>query len=130
MKETAIEPELLVRIFNYISTHPGLTLSTLAKHLDLKISLLEYQLSRLEQRGDIFVAQENGSIRYYPEKQNNQEIENSRADTRQKIYDLITQQPGLHISKIINQPLILTFNSQQFGHISVHREAFIASSSF
>jgi predicted transcriptional regulator len=92
----------------------------------MKIPLLESQLSRLEQRGEISVVQENGTLRYYPKKRDGEEIESSKADTRKKIYDLIAQQPGLHISKIA-KILIISHQLTEYHLFQMEKENLITS---
>jgi len=94
------DSEIQKKIYDLISKNPGLYLSKIAELLDMKISLVEFYLLRMEKDRILTVVKETGFGRYYVEKKE-VGIQGTRiADVREKIYGLISKNPGLHLSKI------------------------------
>jgi len=95
-----LELEIQRKIYNLIAKNPGLDLSKIAQILNIRASQAGYHLQLMEKDGLISVIKEAEYKRYY--------IGDFRAGiqdrrilrTRRKIYDLISKNPGLHLSKI------------------------------
>jgi len=94
------DPKVQKKIYDLIVKNPGLYLSKIAELLDMKISLVEYYLLLMEKDKILTVVKETDFERYYVE-QKKVGIQDTRvADIREKIYDIISKNPGLHLSKI------------------------------
>lgn len=87
------------KILNLIAENPGIYLSKIAKLLDIKISLLKTYLYQLEKNKKIIAIQKAGYTQYYI--LNHDAIFNAIThETSKEIYKLISEKPGLHLSKI------------------------------
>ena len=88
------------KIYNLIAKSPGLHLSKIAEVLNIRISIAEYHLQQMEKDGIISSIVEKGYKRYYIEDFKVGIRDKRILKTRQKIYTLIANNPGLHLSKI------------------------------
>jgi predicted transcriptional regulator len=95
------DPELAQQILDCLTKYPGLHLSKIAEVLELKISVVEWYLVTLMEQEQIYSTKEEGFIRYFVKERSEDLIEDRRTHTtRQQLMTLITQNPGLHQSKI------------------------------
>ena len=99
MRES-LEQETQRKIYTLLSKNPGLSLSTIAETLNIKISMAERYLSFMEKNGEINTLAERGFLKYYIRKRKLESESSKIPETRQKIYDLILINPGLHLSEI------------------------------
>ena len=95
-----VDTEIQRKIRELIAHHPGLHLSRLAELLNMKISEVAYHLEQLEEHGVIYVSKDTDIQRYYLEEKHVKTRDKRSLITRRKIYAVITQNPGLHLSKI------------------------------
>jgi len=96
-----LEPDTWIEIYSLISKNPGISLSRLAATIDIKISLLEKYIFSMEEKGRITGLHEEGYIKYYVSKPKTAVSQEMRSqETRTRIYGLIAENPGLHLSKI------------------------------
>jgi len=103
MKE-ANELELETRrdIFDIIARNPGVHLSKIAEILDKKITVVELHLHDMEHHKLISSVEQDGYKRYFIYKEEKPvTIRDQRVmETRDQIYQLIEQNPGIYMSKI------------------------------
>ena len=94
-----LELEIQRKIYNLVAKHQGLTLKEITSQLRFKPAQVEYHLSLMEKDGLLISITETNEKQYYVEKSwfgHEQLI----LKTRKRIYDLLLQNPGLHLSKI------------------------------
>lgn len=60
------ELESRKKIYEVIAKHPGLHMSKIAKMLNMQLSLVQYHLYCLEEKGLVEVVRDAGFTRYYP----------------------------------------------------------------
>ncbi len=92
--------EIQRKIYNLITHNPGIHLSKIAELLSLKITEVEAYLYFLEKKGLISVLQDAGYKQYYPQEQFEKLRDKRSCEIRKKIYMLLGQNPGLHLSRI------------------------------
>jgi predicted transcriptional regulator len=95
-----LEKQSQRKIYNLLVKNPGLHLSKIAELLNMPITQVERDLQILVRNRNIIVSSEDGFKRYYSKDDIVGEINNRILETRQKIYDLILKNPGLHQAKI------------------------------
>lgn len=98
----SVPPDLTVqkKIHDLILKNPGLYLSKIAEITNLNIPTVEYHLLLLKRNNLVTVVNESGFERYYAQKKE-EGLQGKRIeDIRQRIYLLILENPGLHLSKI------------------------------
>ena len=88
------------KIYDLIHYNPGLHLSRIAELLDMKISEVQFHLQYFEKKRKIIVTKETGIKRYYVDDSRVRKRDKRTLEIRGKIYDLISQNPGLYLSKI------------------------------
>lgn len=122
--------EIQKKICDLISYNPGLHISKIAELLNKKIPEIEYQLQYLCNSRILIVQKEDGVKRYYLKKPRIKARERRTRKTRRMIYNLITQNPGLYLSKIaekLNMSIPLTDYHlgcmQKDGRISIKQDA-------
>ena len=94
------EEQRLQRIHTYIIRHPGCHLSKIAEDLHLNVTTLNKELQSLEQQQQIIGTQESGYKRYYAIQQKGKPRDKRTQNIRTQIYEIVQQNPGLHLSKI------------------------------
>jgi predicted transcriptional regulator len=94
------EFEIRKHICEVIAQNPGIHLSKIAERLQLKIPVVQHYLAILEQQGRISFLDSDGFKRYYFEEKQSGIRDKRIRETRKKIYSLISNSPGLHLSKI------------------------------
>lgn len=99
MKEP-LDPEICRKIYNSIKENPGVTLSSIADILDIKIPIIESHLNSLVVNKDVHPINEQGNIKYYIAKQTPLRRDRRTENTRQRIFELVEENPGLHLAKI------------------------------
>lgn len=92
--------EIQRKIYNLISHNPGIHLSKIAELLNMNISEIKYYLKLLENKVIIYSTKESGYEKYYIEKRRVKAREKRTLETRQLIYNIVIQNPGLHLSKV------------------------------
>ena len=120
------EEEIQRRIYDLISQNPGLHLSKIAELLDMKLFEVKYHLQSLENKGIIFVTKDAGYERYYLQKSRIKAREKRTFGTRETIYNLIVQKPGLHLSKIA-EILQMSISLADYHLVSMQKEGKITA---
>ena len=95
-----LERQIQRRIYNIIIKNPGIHITRIAELLNMPINEIEQHLKHLEQNKSITISIDEGYRRYYSTKEVVGDITNQILETRQKIYELILRNPGLHQAKI------------------------------
>jgi len=95
-----LKSETEKKIYYIILKYPGVHLTKISELLNMKISDLENQLQFLEENRVILSKEDSGFKRYYLEDRNIGPRDKRVTNTQQKIYELIQENPGLHLSKI------------------------------
>jgi predicted transcriptional regulator len=96
-----LELEIWRKIFNTISKNPGVDLQKIAELLNMKASQVESYLNSMELHGEITASKDEPVKRYYAEASSlSSRLDRRADDTRIKLYNLILQNPGLHLRKI------------------------------
>jgi len=95
-----LKPETCKKIYNLLSKNPGLPLTKIAEMLDMRITLTEHYLISMEESGEIFSLQKEGYNRYYIRIRGKGTRDIRTQKIRANISDLISKNPGLHLSKI------------------------------
>ena len=88
------------KIYNLILKNPGVHLTKIATILNMKIIIVEQHLQSLEQHGAISSEMKEGYKRYHVEETKVGHQDKRTLETQKRIYTLIKQNPGLHLSKI------------------------------
>ena len=88
------------KILDLIVRQPGLHLSKIAELLEMKITSVQRSLDHFENEGIIFSVNKAGVKQYFFDKRSVKPRDMRTFETREKIRDLIAQNPGLHLSKI------------------------------
>jgi len=96
----SIEKGTQRKIYDLIARSPGLYISKIAELLDMKISDAAYHLEYLEEKGVISVSKDTSTERYYIEDSRVKTRDKRSLETRREIYNIVAQNPGLHLSKI------------------------------
>ncbi len=97
--DESIDSETSNKILNLITAHPGLTLSDIAKFLNIKITVLEFYLSSLVKQNKISIKESDGYIKYYKCKRK-QKKDRRTKNTREVILETISKNPGIHLANI------------------------------
>ena len=92
--------EIQQQIREFIKAHPGVYRSKIAETLDLKLSEIEHHLQQLEHTGKITCTDDNGIKRYYYKDTYKPTTSTDSSTTKERIYSLIAQRPGLYQRKI------------------------------
>ena len=88
------------KIRDLIRKNPGSHISKIAELLNMRISEVECYLFELEKNKIITALQDAGLKRYYMGAPTQETPEGEGEETWKRIYDLISENPGLHLSKI------------------------------
>jgi predicted transcriptional regulator len=94
------DTQIQKKLFELLFQNPGLHLSKIAETLNLKFSEVAYHLEELERQGKIYASKQSEIVRYYIQKQQLKTREERSLETRRRIRSVISQNPGLHLSKI------------------------------
>ncbi len=94
------ENETQRKIHHLLDKNPGLHLSKISEVLNVKLNEVEIQLQLLKNKGIITISTEQGIKRYYLKQFKMKTREIQTQELRQKIYDLIAENPGLYLTKI------------------------------
>ena len=94
------DEEIQKKICDLLKKQPGIDRTKIAELLNLQLSEIETSVQKLVRNNLIIPIEEHGYTRYYlgPPQRNGKE--QTTGETREKILTLITQNPGLHLSKI------------------------------
>lgn len=92
--------EIQEKIRDLLRNNPGLHMSKIAELLDMHVKEIERHLYELEKNKTIIVIQDVGLRRYYLQSPGVEIADENAQETRKRIYNLIAQNPGLHLSKI------------------------------
>src|SRR4030042_1624365 len=95
----SLENETVKKIYDLIAHNPGIHLSKIVEILSMKISDVESCLQLLEKNRYIKVTVEAGYKQYFIEKRHIKTQDRRGKTVKKRIYDLIEQNPGLHLSK-------------------------------
>jgi predicted transcriptional regulator len=95
-----ISDEILEQIHVFIGEYPGLHLTKLASRLNMRIIDVERCLGELERQKKITSILDNGYRRYYLQRSRQPPRKPKEPETWKRIYNLIADNPGLHLSKI------------------------------
>ncbi|MCX6665893.1 MAG: ArsR family transcriptional regulator [Euryarchaeota archaeon] len=96
-----LDDELQTMICDLIAQHPGIHISKIAEILNRKIIEIASQLQYMEKKGLITIKKEGELIGYYLGKNKDASLQDRRfQDIRGKLYTIVFQNPGLHLSKI------------------------------
>jgi predicted transcriptional regulator len=94
------ELELQRKIYNLIARHSGIRHSKILEALGIETAFAESILQQMENDGLITIIHDEGDQRYYIEERK-EGLRGKRISLiKKKIFDLIEQNPGLHLSKI------------------------------
>ncbi|MCX6666049.1 MAG: winged helix-turn-helix transcriptional regulator [Euryarchaeota archaeon] len=88
------------KIYDLIAKNPMVYASKIAELIGMKLADVEYQLQLLEKTNFIVVVEEAGFKQYYIRDETSGIRDKRILKTRQKIYDLVATNPGLHVSKL------------------------------
>jgi len=88
------------KILQIIRINPGIHLSKIAEFSEMKIIDVEKLLSLLEQEGHIFCTKKAGYYQYFATKHQVKNRTQRISNTRETIYNLIAQNPGIYLTKI------------------------------
>ncbi len=95
-----LEEQTQQKICSLLLKNPGLHLSKIAELLDMPISVVEGHLKYLEQKETIISTTEAGYKKYYCKDGSGGYVDKKILETRQNVFNLISKNPGLHLSKI------------------------------
>lgn len=88
------------KIYGFIEKNPGLYMSKIAELLDMPVSSLENYLEKMQRDKIITSIEETGYERFYVEKGKAGAKDKRITEIRERIYYLVSKNPGLHLSKI------------------------------
>jgi predicted transcriptional regulator len=88
------------RIREVLKKNPGLYLSKIAELLNMNISEVEWYISKMILDGEITSTQKDGYTIYKIQVIDFKKLDRRSTETREKLYNLISTYPGLHLSKI------------------------------
>ncbi len=96
------DEELEEKILSFLSQHSGSTIYDIVEQTDIRFSQVRDLLQHLENKKQICSKKKNTEHVYFLEKKYRLPIRTGRhaEELRQKIYDIIEENPGLHLSKI------------------------------
>jgi len=94
------DQEIKKEIFIFIESNPGLYQSKIAKLLNIPISSLEKHLQNMQKEKIITCIMDNGLERFYVEKRKLGITKKRTSEIRDRVYYLISENPGLHLSKL------------------------------
>ncbi len=92
--------EIQNKIFRFIKNNPGIHISKIAETLNMNVDEIKKHLDILEKTGKIFFKQEKGFKQFFIRNINEKTRTGRTDDMQQKILNLISQKPGIHLSKI------------------------------
>ncbi|MCX6666359.1 MAG: winged helix-turn-helix transcriptional regulator [Euryarchaeota archaeon] len=95
-----LDQQILRRIYSILLHNPGIHLSKIAELANVNISEVERYLLYLENKGIIGCTKEEGYVRYHLEERRINPRDKRRMERKKRLYDLIMQNPGLHLTKI------------------------------
>jgi predicted transcriptional regulator len=96
----ASDKEIQEKICDLLRKNPGLHMSKIAELLNMQITEIDHHLFELEKNKLIKAVQDVGYRRFYFGSSGFEVSEESSKETRDRIFNLIAQNPGLHLSKI------------------------------
>jgi predicted transcriptional regulator len=88
------------KILELLKQKPGLHLSKIAELLNINISDVQQILHQLEKQRLISITDNLGFTQYFVKTQTKRWRSQKTQETRNKIYDIINQNPGIYTSKI------------------------------
>jgi len=88
------------QIYTFIEKNPGLYVSKLAELLDIPVTVVDLHLSELQKKDKVIATEEDGYKRFYVSTVKVGFRLKKMHQIREKIYDLVDKNPGLHLSKI------------------------------
>ena len=94
------DAEIQQKIFNIIKNNPGLNKSKIAQLCNISLSSIESHLLYLQQSNKIILRNEDGYERYYSTQKRKKLQDKRTSELRGRIYSIILENPGLHLSKI------------------------------
>ncbi|MFH1100677.1 MAG: hypothetical protein V1726_01395 [Methanobacteriota archaeon] len=94
------EKEILQKLYVIVVHNPGLHLNRIAELLQVNVSEAERLLSVLDRQGVLLISREKGFCQYYINERGVSAREKRTLEMRRRIYDLLVQNPGLHLSRI------------------------------
>jgi predicted transcriptional regulator len=94
-------------VYNYISSHPGVSFQRIRKVLDLNSSTLRYHLKFLEKSGKVVLELESGKKHFYPRGsgRDSGDYESRPSELtkkEQRVLDTIKRKPGISKRGICN----------------------------
>jgi len=102
------------KILALLSKNPGLYISKIAEMLEMTLPTVKQHVLLMQQEKALTVVNQDGYERYYVKKQKSGIKEKRVSGIRGRIVDLITQNPGLHMSKIAELTAMRT------SHVEYH----------
>jgi len=97
-----LEKEILRKLYEVVVRNPGLHSSKIAEMLLINVAEVEQYLRLLEKQGILFVSKKKGYAQYFINERGISAREKRTLEVRRRIYDLLIQNPGLHLSRIAN----------------------------
>ena len=96
-----LENEIQRKIYDLIAKDPGLHLSKIAEMLNMKLTEVAYHLQYLEKKEIITFSEKEGCTGYFIKKSKELSLSDRRSrEIRMELFNLISDNPGLHLSKI------------------------------
>lgn len=97
-----LEKEILRKLCDILSHNPGVHSSKLAEMLKIHISEVEQHLRVLEKQGVLLCSKKQGYAQYYINEKGITARQKRTLEVRRSIYGLLSQNPGLHLSRVAN----------------------------
>jgi len=95
-----IEKELTRKLYEILVQHPGIQSTKLAEMLRITVPEVEMHLRALQRQGILVVSRQKGYAQYYVDERGVSAREKRTLEIRRRIYALLVDSPGLHLSRI------------------------------
>ena len=122
----SIESEEERKIYNLIVQHPGLHLTKIATLLNMRITLVDQYLHKLEEKGVISSSTDEGYKCFFNDEKKVGSQDKRTLITQRKIYELIQKNPGLHLSKIAER-MNMRLSLAQYHLYNLERNSLIVA---
>jgi len=95
-----LDKQIQNKIYMIVTKNPGIHISKISEIINMPLTVVKTHIQILEISDVIYSTEDDGFKRYFIIREKRKDIDNSLIETRQKIYDLVIKNPGLHQAKI------------------------------
>jgi predicted transcriptional regulator len=101
-RKRTFKKEVRTKVYELVSSAPGITLPQIQQRLDISSTEAEHHINELINKDLLTVRIQGGQARYHAKgkKKRSDEKEDFELEARAKVFEIISQAPGLHLREI------------------------------